>query len=135
MLPLGLLLFSLAANAQDAVERLFDVVAEGIPSLEIRLAPNLNDRELATGSSELPRLRGFADLPPGASPDSAEIEAWEAAFRAGEIGGLVLHSEFQILSRTIETRMGKSGDLVGHRWRHHYGKGKHYRPPSLARRI
>ena len=68
MLPLGLLLFSLAANAQDAVEELFDAIADELPSLENKLVFNLNDRELATGSSELPRLGGFADLPPGALP-------------------------------------------------------------------
>lgn len=92
LLPV-LLLFSLSAHAQDAVEKLFNAIADELPSLENKLVLNLNDRELATGSSELPRLGGFADLPPGAYPDSAEIEDWETAFRAGEIGGLIIHSD------------------------------------------
>lgn len=59
-----------------------------IPAVELQLAPNLNEREL--GSLDSPRLGGFADLPVGAYPGSAEIEAWETAYRAREIGGLAV---------------------------------------------
>ena len=71
---------------------LFGVIAKEIPAAELQLLHNLNDREDATGRPDPPRLGGFADLPEGEYPGSAEIEAWEAAFRDGEIGGLVLHS-------------------------------------------
>ncbi len=89
---LGLLLFCIPVSAQDAVADLFSALADEIPASEIRFLPNLNDREEAAGNPDPPRLGGFADLPPDAYPDSAEIEAWEAAALAGEIGGLILFS-------------------------------------------
>ncbi len=93
---LGLLLFCVPVHAQDAVADLFSALADEIPASEIRFLPNLNDREEAAGNPEPPRLGGFADLPPDEYPGSAEIEAWEAAFSAGEIGGLVLHSDSRL---------------------------------------
>ncbi len=93
---LGLLLFCVPVHAQDAVADLFSALADEIPASEIRFLPNLNDREEAAGNPEPPRLGGFADLPPDEYPGSAEIEAWEAAFSAGEIGGLVLHSDSSV---------------------------------------
>ena len=92
-LPLGLLLNCLAADAQDAVGELFTAVAREIPAAELRLLLNLNDREASAGRPDPPRLGGFADLPPGEYPDSAEIGAWEAAHGEGAVGGLVLHSD------------------------------------------
>ena len=88
---LGLLLFCIPVYAQDAVEDLFQALAGEIPAAELELVPNLNERDL--GSLDAPRLGSFADLPPGGYPTSAEIEAWEAAFRAGEIGGLAVISD------------------------------------------
>ena len=118
---LGLLLFSIPIDAQDAVEELFNAVADDLPSFENRLVLNLNDRELASGSSDLPRLGGFADLPPGLYPDSAEIEAWETAFRAGEIGGLVLHSDSRIHPLERKNEEGEIVEIVlDHRFVHHY---------------
>ena len=87
---LGLLLFCIPVSAQDAVEELLLALEGEIPAVELQLAPNLNEREL--GSLDAPRLGGFADLSVGAYPDSAEIEAWETAFRAREIGGLAVIS-------------------------------------------
>ena len=87
-----LLAFSSPTQAQDAMGDLFGVIAKEIPAAELQLLHNLNDREDAAGRPDPPRLGGFADLPEGEYPGSAEIEAWEAAFRDGEIGGLVLHS-------------------------------------------
>jgi len=88
---LGLLLFCIPVYAQDAVEELLQALAGEISATELQFAPNLNDREL--GSLDAPRLGGFADLPPGGYPTSVEIEAWEAAFQAGEIGGLAVISD------------------------------------------
>ena len=85
------LLFCIPVYAQDAVEDLFQALAGEIPAAELELVPNLNERDL--GSLDAPRLGGFADLPPGGYPTSAEIEAWEAAFQAGEIGGLAVISD------------------------------------------
>ncbi len=90
LLPLGLIFCGMSASAQDAVEDLLQALAAEISATELQLAPNLNEREL--GSLDAPRLGGFADLPPGGYPTSVEIEAWEAAFRAGEIGGLAVIS-------------------------------------------
>jgi len=97
LLTLGLFFFCFAANGQDgsvAVEGLLQAIADpSSPSPPaFALVVNLNERELASRSPAVPRLGGFADLPAGAFPDSAEIAAWEAAFFAGDIGGLVLHS-------------------------------------------
>ena len=94
---LGLLIFAVAANGQGApaaVEELFEAIADAsAPSQPaVELVVNLNARELASRPPSVPRLGGFADLPAGAFPDSAELAAWEAAFSAGDIGGLVLHS-------------------------------------------
>ena len=121
---LGLLFFCFPVNAQDAVEELFHAIGEGRPSLEDRLALNLNDRKLASGSSDLPRLGGFADLPPGLYPDSAEIEAWETAFRAGEIGGLVLHSDSRFHPLEIRDEEGEIVEIIlDHRFvRHYFGE-------------
>ena len=87
-----LLAFSSPTQAQDAMGDLFGVIAKEIPAAELQLLHNLNDREDAAGRPDPPRLGGFADLPEGEFPGSAEIEAWEAAFQDGEISGLVLHS-------------------------------------------
>ena len=87
---LGLLLFCIPAYSQDAVEELLQALAGEIHANELQFAPNLNEREL--GSLDAPRLGGFADLPAGAYSDSAEIEAWETAYRAREIGGLAVIS-------------------------------------------
>ncbi len=98
LLSMGLLFFAVAAKGQDApaaVGELFQAIADAAapapPALE--LVVNLNGRGLASRPPAAPRLGGFADLPAGALPDSAEIAAWEAAFFAGDIGGLVLHSD------------------------------------------
>ena len=90
MLFAGLCFLSFSAAAQKGVEELFAVIASEIPAAELRLLANLNDREEAAGRPEPPRLGGFADLPPDEYPDSAEIEAWETAALAGEIGGMIL---------------------------------------------
>ena len=75
------------------MEELFAAIASEIPSSELHLLTNLNDRGEAGGRPSPPRLGGFADLPPDEYPGSAEIEAWEAAARTGEIGGLILLSD------------------------------------------
>ena len=87
---LGLLLFCIPVHAQNAVEDLLQALAKEISADELQLAPDLNAREL--GSLDAPRLGGFADLPSGGYPTSAEIEAWEVAFQAGEISGLAVIS-------------------------------------------
>ena len=89
---LALLLVCIPVHAQDAVGELLQALAEGIQATELQLAANLNERELGSRAPEVPRLGAFPDLPPGAYPDSIEIEAWETAGRAGEIGGLALLS-------------------------------------------
>ena len=89
---LGLFLFSVPAHAQDAVEKLLQALSGEIPAVELQLVPNLNDRGLVSRAPEAPRLGAFPDLPSGVYPDSIEIEAWETACQAGEIGGLALLS-------------------------------------------
>lgn len=102
MLFAGLCFLSFSAAAQEGVEELFAVIAREIPATELRLLANLNDREEAAGRPEPPRLGGFADLPPDEYPDSAEIEAWEAAALAGEIGGLIMFSDRETLPPVSE---------------------------------
>lgn len=89
---LGLLLFCIPVSAQDAVEELLQALEGEIPAVELQLVPDLNDRGLGSRAPEVPRLGAFPDLPSGAYPDGAEIEAWETAYRAREIGGLAVIS-------------------------------------------
>ena len=89
---LALLLVCIPVHAQDAVGELLQALAEGIQATELQLAPNLNERELGSRAPEVPRLGAFPDLPSGVYPDGAEIEAWETAYRAREIGGLAVIS-------------------------------------------
>ena len=67
-------------------------LAEALEPHGIDVLPNLNHRQLARGRNIQPRLGRFPDLPDNMLPTSQEIQAWEQAFRAGEIGAAVILS-------------------------------------------
>ena len=96
LLPSVLLVFCISATAQTGADEFLPVVADDLRAQNIEVLPDLNDRDDVSRRLVAPRLGGFADLPPGSYPDSAEIETWEAALRAGEIGGVTLHSDSPI---------------------------------------
>ncbi len=79
-----------AAAPDPAPDPLLARLAGALEARGVDVAPNLNDRRLAGARIERPRLGRFPDLPGGAMPDSGEIGFWEAAFAAGEIGGIAV---------------------------------------------
>ncbi|MCG8415095.1 MAG: hypothetical protein MI746_12820 [Pseudomonadales bacterium] len=65
-------------------------MAEPLDGFGIDVLPNLNHRQLARSRNFPPRLGGFPDVPDLMFPSSEEIEAWEQAYQAHTIGGLVV---------------------------------------------
>lgn len=90
-LPTALFCCCVQAAAQTGAEDFLAAVADELRQENIEVLPNLNDRE-ASRRLTTPRLGGFPDLPPGSYPNSAEIDSWEAAYEAGEVGSLILIS-------------------------------------------
>ena len=86
-------------------------VADALHVYDIDVIHNLNDRDIARGRPQRPRLGRFPDLPINTLPGSDEIDHWETEYAAAEIGGLAIlliedfrhsdHTEF--LDRWLDT--------------------------------
>ncbi len=114
LLPCLLFGCCVQASAASGAADFLAAVADALPAREVEVLPNLNDRAAFSRGPQVPRLGGFFDLPPGAYPGSAEIEAWETAYRAGEIGGLALRPAAAIASRPDG---GAAGDVAAEYFR------------------
>ncbi|MEQ8954883.1 MAG: hypothetical protein RL120_12190 [Gammaproteobacteria bacterium] len=93
LLLAGLLAASIEALSLDesaSADPLLGVLAAALDAGGIDVAGNLNDRELARGRIDRPRLGSFPDLPLNSLPFAEEINAWEAAFSAGDIAGIAI---------------------------------------------
>ena len=94
VLCFGLLLpiQSLAEALDDAVaeDLLLSTLANALNAYAIDVAHNLNDRSVARGRIQQPRLGRFPDIPLNRMVTSAELLLWEAEFEEGAISGLAL---------------------------------------------
>lgn len=75
-------------------------MARGLDENGIDVLYNLNDRSLARGRVEQPRLGRFPDLPVPSYPGSRELQIWEADYAQGNLGGLALLKREAALSTT-----------------------------------
>jgi len=97
---LCLLLIALMASSQIAraealdeqvnADPLLGAMAEALAAYGIDVTTNLNARDVVRVRIDQPRLGRFPDIPENLLPSSAEIQNWEAAYQAEEIGGLVI---------------------------------------------
>jgi len=79
---------SLDAGVLD--DALLQQIAEALDVHEIDVSSNLNARDVVSQRIRRARLGRFPDLPVDTFPGSEEINAWEAGYAEGEVGGLVL---------------------------------------------
>lgn len=88
-----LLAAEIQADALDEAvleDTLLRPLLESLAAYDIDVATNLNSRELIAQRIQRPRLGRFPDLPIDTLPQSEEIESWETAYRAMEIGAIAL---------------------------------------------
>lgn len=95
MLLCTLMLCGSAARAemlgpQGETSPVLTALADLLDPLGVDVAHNLNLRDLASREPRRPRLGLLADIPPLTLPMSTELELWETAYAAGEIGVLAL---------------------------------------------
>lgn len=92
LLMLGSTQFAIAdaLDEQASADPLLSTVAEALAAYGIDVTTNLNAREVVRVRIDQPRLGRFPDIPENLLPSSDEIQNWEVAYQAGEIGGLVI---------------------------------------------
>ena len=79
-----------ALDEAVAEDSLLSTLAEALNAYDIDVAHNLNDRSLARGRIQQPRLGRFPDLPLNTMVTSSELELWEFEFEQGAINGLAV---------------------------------------------
>lgn len=95
-LLLAISLFISPASRADALDEgvsddpLLAQFAEALAAYDIDVSSNLNSRDVIRQRIRRARLGRFPDLPTATLADSEEIAHWEAAFAAGEVGGIAI---------------------------------------------